>query len=834
MLEIKNLTKIYKARDIEVKALSNINLILPEKGFVVITGKSGSGKSTLLNIIGGLDNFNSGEIIIKNKSTKDFKPSDYDKYRNTYVGFVFQEFYLIDKYTIRKNISLALELQGYKKHEINNKVEDILKMVNLSEVINRKPNEISGGQKQRIAIARSLIKNPDVILCDEPTGNLDSETGKQILHTLKELSKEKLVIMVTHDIEFAHTYGDRIIELKDGEIINDYDILRNNSNKVIYEGNEDLEYVFNIDNKKLTNEMIEFINEKLRNADDDGYLVISDESLVNTFIDDKKVEVVKHEEKNEVTSNEELVLRKTVFLYKNAFKMAFNSLFLKKWHLISMITLFIFSISFMTVAFNFTFFNIGDTSYKYFNNNNINTIPIFKLYDRCYNANYCVKYDTSVTDEDYLKFKENYPSITFYQQIKYNIKFEDLINSDSNLNNIDEYEKEINNIVFLDDRNFKLSYGNYPKSEKEIMITDFVAKRFISYELYDVTSIEDLINEKVTYNNEEFLITGIVSTTYDDTINNIDRYYQNLFYTSIYMYKNTYGKYFDKNIAFNMTSTKYVSEDIINGQLPKNDNEIVMTTSYLKEEFNENIDNNLLGNTYELTFMFKMQSYSASSKTNSYKLVGIIDDSNLSDLNYNLVFSDNVFNYNKEHFAYGFMKMTVATLGNDYVQNRLFIRQLNFEDYRHETDMSHNFQAISYDLKTIKQVFYITGLVFMIFTIILIYTFMSGNIKNKQKDIGTLRALGAKGIDVSKIFITESIIILLFSTIIANITAFFVMIEFSNQYQNLRGFNFQIFSTNIEAILITFALAILMVFISTYIPIKRITLMKPINAIKKE
>lgn len=220
MLDIRNLTKFYKPKKgSPVKALDNVSIKFQENGLVFLLGKSGSGKSTLLNLIGGLDKYDEGEIIIKGRSSKDFKQQDFDSYRNTYVGFIFQEYNILEEFTVYKNISLALELQGKKADK--QAVESIIDRVDLRAEAKRKPGELSGGQKQRVAIARALVKSPEIIMADEPTGALDSNTGKQVFETLKELSKEKLVIIVSHDRESAELYGDRIIELKDGKIIRD-------------------------------------------------------------------------------------------------------------------------------------------------------------------------------------------------------------------------------------------------------------------------------------------------------------------------------------------------------------------------------------------------------------------------------------------------------------------------------------------------------------------------------------------------------------------------------------------------------------------------------------
>ncbi len=220
MLEIRNVTKTYRSKTGEsVKALDNISISFPESGMVFILGKSGSGKSTLLNAIGGLDSIDSGEFIIMGKSSKDFVGSDFDAYRNTFIGFIFQEYNVLDEFTVGANIALALELQG--KKATDEQINKILAQVDLLSFAKRKPNELSGGQKQRVAIARALVKEPQIIMADEPTGALDSNTGKQIFDTLKELSKEKLVLIVSHDRDFAERYADRIVELADGHIISD-------------------------------------------------------------------------------------------------------------------------------------------------------------------------------------------------------------------------------------------------------------------------------------------------------------------------------------------------------------------------------------------------------------------------------------------------------------------------------------------------------------------------------------------------------------------------------------------------------------------------------------
>lgn len=221
MLELKNIVKTYITGDSQQQALKNVSVTFRENEFVSILGQSGSGKTTMLNIIGGLDQYTSGDLIINGVSTKQYNSSDWDLYRNKSVGFIFQSYNLIPHQTILANVELALTLTGVSKKERRERAKDVLKKVGLEKHLHKKPNQLSGGQMQRVAIARALINNPDILLADEPTGALDSETSIQIMELLKEIAKEKLVIMVTHNPELAEQYSTRIIRLLDGIIQDD-------------------------------------------------------------------------------------------------------------------------------------------------------------------------------------------------------------------------------------------------------------------------------------------------------------------------------------------------------------------------------------------------------------------------------------------------------------------------------------------------------------------------------------------------------------------------------------------------------------------------------------
>ena len=243
MLKLKNVSKFYYNKGIIASGITKINLELKMGEFVAITGESGSGKSTLLNVISGLDSYEEGEMYINGKETSHYTEKNFEDYRRKYIANIFQNFNLVNSYTVYQNVELALLLNGYKKRQIKQKVLDIIRQVGLLKFKNTKVSKLSGGQKQRVAIARAMVKETPIIVADEPTGNLDTESAKDIIKILKEVAKNKLVIIVTHNIEQVEEYATRIITMNDGRIIedrklkevdNDIDIKVNKYNKMTF------------------------------------------------------------------------------------------------------------------------------------------------------------------------------------------------------------------------------------------------------------------------------------------------------------------------------------------------------------------------------------------------------------------------------------------------------------------------------------------------------------------------------------------------------------------------------------------------------------------------
>ncbi|WP_334330905.1 ABC transporter ATP-binding protein/permease [Candidatus Phytoplasma prunorum] len=338
MIQIVNLNKNFSNKSqTPVNVLKNISLNFPDKGLIFILGKSGSGKTTLLNLLGGLDLFNDGDILINGNSTVNFKQSDFDTYRNGNVGFVFQDFNLIEDLNVFQNLSLPLHLQGKKVDPIL--ISKILKDFDLDGFELRRVNQLSGGQKQRVAIARSIIKKPSIILADEPTGNLDFATGQQVFEIFKKLSADKLVIIVSHDPESAYNYGQRVIELKDGEVLSD--LSKDNS---YVSSKQDFKQKSLKIGQIITKEILFQIQNQIENKN----------HLKNSFIPTNRCV----NDSNSVQQSRKMIKISSHLPIKLAFKMGMSYLKEKKFSLIS----FLLMSSFMFYGQTFTiavFFGIS-------------------------------------------------------------------------------------------------------------------------------------------------------------------------------------------------------------------------------------------------------------------------------------------------------------------------------------------------------------------------------------------------------------------------------------------------------------------------------------------
>ena len=539
MLKAIDLKKQYKPKNGQVvNALDGVSVDFSETGMVFILGKSGSGKSTLLNVLGGLDKYDNGEVIVKGKSSKDFSQADFDSYRNTFIGFIFQEYNILQEFSVEKNIGLALELQGKKadKEAINALIEQ----VDLKGYGKRKPNTLSGGQKQRVAIARALVKNPEIIMADEPTGALDSKTGAQVLDTLKKLSKEKLVIVVSHDREFAEYYGDRIIELSDGKIISDQ-----YKHEVSPKVSNGLEIV---DDKvltikkgtKLDNAQLDEINNFLLNQDDD--VIISVDGKANKeFKKFAKINETGQKETFKETSKDDIKVKdydgnvkliRSKLPMKDSVKMGASGLKTKRFRLV---------ITILLSAAAFGMFGLADTMGSYNKvDNTVKSIEDSKI-DYALFSKLKILYDgkeqiwgnsqNNLTEEDvtYLNTTLGMNFTPVYTLGDYNDSFSENIKSTNELNEERVYTTSFSGMV--DSKNGLINeYGTFicgtePNDFNEIVITKYCAESFIKggYRNYKtgtetkINTYTDLLDDKIKImvSGKEFKISGIIDTNLD-------------------------------------------------------------------------------------------------------------------------------------------------------------------------------------------------------------------------------------------------------------------------------------------------------------------------------
>lgn len=538
MLEIINVVKDYKPKKgAPVRALDGVSIKFPEKGMVFILGKSGSGKSTLFNVMGGLDKYDDGEIIIKGKSSKNFTQGEFDSYRNTYLGFIFQEYNILNEFSVGANIALALELQGVKA--TSEKVNEILEEVDLTGYGNRKPSELSGGQKQRVAIARALVKNPEIIMADEPTGALDSNTGIQVFDTLKKLSNDKLVLVITHDREFAELYGDRVIELKDGKVISDIE-------KFKAESEAKNDSVSIVDNRiiqikkgyKLTNKDLEYINsyiaqndtiisiDEKTNKDMKKFARIDDEGKKEVFRDTDESKIKISEEKN-------FKLIKSRLPFKNSFKIGASSLKNKPFRLF-------FTILLSMIAF--TMFGLTDTmgaynKYATTKNSFIDSeIDALSLQERKQVHNtkhdYVSHFTVNSSDEDIILLKEK-TGLDFkgvytpssYSRLEFSESLDNYSNNGLNLLNATiggYYETDIKN---LNDLDFHLT-GTLPSNFNEVAISEYAYRHFEKYgyqngnvtkQASEITSQQIFLsfNPIIKIGKENYTVTAIIDTKFN-------------------------------------------------------------------------------------------------------------------------------------------------------------------------------------------------------------------------------------------------------------------------------------------------------------------------------
>lgn len=917
MLETKDLVKIYKPKKgVPVTALDKVSLKFPDKGMVFLLGKSGSGKSTLLNVLGGLDSYDGGEIIIKGVSSKNFKQQHFDSYRNTYVGFIFQEYNVLDEFSVGANIALAIELQNRKASD--EEINDILKQVDLEGFASRKPNELSGGQKQRVAIARALVKKPQIIMADEPTGALDSNTGRQVFDTLKKLSETKLVIVVSHDREFAEQYADRIIELSDGRVISDVEL--DSAPILETEAPAALDFHDNIVEVpcgyRLTEEDREAINayiEKLKKG--------SLEITVSRKNQSAKRFVKTDTSKIKTEDGSSFKLIKSKLPLKNAFKIGASGLKHKKIRLVFTILLSCIAFGLFGLSDTFGAYNHVKTCTNSLTDSGVKYLSVAKskkitngsdFYWRDYGYGISEKNLKEVSEGTDVKMHGVYSptnaDLSFDAQTNPEIK---LTETDYNI-----YSRafggfaEINDSV-IKDMGFKLLAGALPDGTKdEIAVSEYVFEIFKKAQYIDganynkaadgtqtpvyqkITDYNDLIGKTITLNNVKYTVTAVIDTGFD-----ISRYasltekkqhqskaekmvdfvlYNEYCSSSAYSYAGVImvGKEkMDKLIAERPPMTT-ITEGYISfySNTGKENEEYGVDSQYLAtldDVKGENIiwidgEKKSLGEKEIIATMDALQFYNGIPDTDDYakylktrntlsafessfydgentdgwKLVGIIDNTsegNKSKLNSTVVASDSVFKKYTDG-SDNIYSFAVGAMPAEKEDVRSAVEYCYREDsnvrYQIQNSVTFELDSVNDALKIMSKYFFWIGVGFAAFAALMLANFIGTSISYKKQEIGILRAIGSRSNDVFRIFFAESFVIAMINFVLSSIGVFAATVIFNQLMRTQVGILITILSFGPRQLILLLAVSLLVAFIASFLPVKRIASKRPIDAIR--
>ncbi len=789
MIRFVNVSKEYRSKKGQItKALNDINIDLGNKGLVFIIGKSGSGKSTLLNILGGLDSKTSGKIYIDNKDIDSFREKDYDSYRNTYIGFIFQDFNLLEEYNVFDNVMLSAKLLRKKvdKEEILN----LLERLGLKGLEYRNINELSGGQKQRVGIARALIKNPKVILADEPTGNLDSHSSLETFKLLKEISKEKLVVVVSHDLENANTYADKILELQDGNAIrNDLTVEEKDDN------------TFSLTKSRLPfKECLHFALTSLKSNKVKLFftIILTMISLVfmgisvNSFLYDKGTFMA-----GVMRDNNEYIFD----ISKIEVKPTGAS----------------FPFDLTNDDLNILKENINEElnpTYRLYNNNRLLTFTYGDYVERDGEFNHIPMWFNYIEVKDKRiignikgKIPVNSNEIMVHKNVARYICKYGILDSTNNIykpNSINELINS-NKEIMLGDNKVIITgiVDNDLNDDYFIYVNGFVDNAILNNDINTFLTDSYLSKKEITakniaiYNNNVQLITNTITTLNKDEI-----------IISLDLFRELDNNFNDELNEYLLNNSEDNYSNLIN----------TFTNSYINT-------NDSFNNLY-ITFNGNLNS---NSIKNDLKVVGISLDNN------NYISNDYITeiestNSNKYNFSYRVyednyneLKNIINTYETNYNKSGIYY----YLTLPHYDDLEQINTIYSFLAKYIN----IITLVFVLFTILLFSNFIYISITYSKKQIGILRALGTNKNDIVKIFLYESIIVGIMSYIISIILWFISINLLNNSLFGDKTYILNGIVTNPWVPILMFIYTIIISIIITVISLSKITKIKPIDAI---
>lgn len=795
MVKIERLNKYFNRRKPnQIHIINNISLELGQTGLIAILGPSGSGKTTLLNTIGGLDNVNKGKIFINGKKITKRSTYTKDKIRNANIGYIFQDYKLIDNMTVYNNIALSLRMIGIKnKNEIKKKVDYVLNSVNMYRHRNRPAKMLSGGEKQRVAIVRAIVKNPNILLADEPTGNLDSKNSIEIMNILKAISKEKLVILVTHEEELAKFYASRIIEIKDGQIVKDYENTDKEyldyrlDNKIYLKDFENYEN-FQKDNIKLDvyYNKCDAINAKLAIMNGNIYVEaegkkveVVDENSIIEFVNDnyKKIDKKIYKEfKFDLEENKRKPRYSSIYgILKsviNGFKKIGNYSILKKAILVgyfasAMFIVYSISSIFATFKIEDKDFITKNKNYLQVNSGKINIDQYLQL-ETLEGIDYILPGDSLANFK--MKFEEYFQTSRFF------------LNISGSLTSIDEINAN------------DLIYGNMPSNQHEIVIDRLVIDRISSItgnsgsssgvennviNEVGIQKIQDVIGKKLSIDNlEDFVIVGITDKASPSIYMNKDNFINILNNTTSNNSSFNFGFISqDDNISEKVEDYNLYLDDITieKGRMPTNDYEVIVNIANKDTiKLNKTIDTKI--NNINL----KVVGY-YESKTNKQ----------------NYLVNNNTVKYgvleNKDNFV-------IYPKNKEDVYNKLKNEQnLNIID-TYEYDKQ---QYIDSQKENVNNTIIFSVIIFCI-SLIEIYLMMRASFLTRVKEIGTLRAIGVKRMDIYRMFTGEIFAITTVASLTGVIFMFYILSTVSkfNDFKNMFVINFNVILLSIFIIYI--------------------------------
>lgn len=851
MITLNNINKYYNSGAEKYHALRDINLSFPDKGMIFIVGKSGSGKSTLLNIIGGIDSYDSGELIIDEINTKEFSKSDYNTYRNSYIGFIFQEFNVVKNLNVYDNIALSLRLQNKNIREHNDLILETIKKVGLDGKEKRKMNQLSGGERQRVAIARAIIKQPKVIIADEPTGNLDKNNRDIVMTTLKELSKNQLVIVVTHDKTLSDKYGDEKIVIKDGQVTSH--TKTNNESTMKFTSNDTVTLMSQkiapsikapifLSLKSLKQNIVRFIMITI------FFIValIFSNTTINLYFSNATLEYAQYQQDYD---NEFISISQQETIYGEKVQSGFFQ---------------VDTLSYKNLVSSFNNAE-NDLEYQIFHFFN-SDMPINQNADEYVDSFYSSCIENLIVIEDINSFEDNYSPISVNNTLPntsmpVRCYITDYIADSLIINNYfnDNSSLDVLYADYFADKYITVEGFSRPIYIEGVIPTNY--KDFLNQDLDDPNIYTSFTDNKIFYNSIFFRSSVYVGTT--DGVQFVS--------TSSMQY--TFDDFIFSGLGregtFDNVKVTYYDDTltILKGKAPKKHPEgeyldqILISTALLEQAYGLTLDEldfgsesnpvSLINPDTGYTATFSFYGYRRINSNFDCEVVGIVESDEPT-----LYFC----NPSETNLYYNYLKMSYSDYDNSTKSfgGRLIIKitddvNLNTALYQALRDNDIIIDNLSYTKLQVVNEFIDNNLILFIglffalcmFSILMIFNFVVITIKNSSKDIGIYMSLGMNGMQISFIYILQILLVSTITFIISSIGAAIFLNILDNtlsadastiinaQYNlNMYPIDFEIFKMTSNGILISMLIAYIFPLLSVLIPLLNLAKKKPIDVLK--